>query len=212
MVNSPYTIRTGETPALWLSIAAYAASFAAWTLFSIIGVQIERELRLTDTEFGLLVATPLLAGSIARVLLGLWVDRCGTRRAFVSVMIVGAAATFLLSLARTYQQILVCGLAIGIVGASFVAAVAHVSQWYPTERQTRAFDVLGIGIAGAAITHVLAPTLLVAHGWRAVAQIWAAGLWPWLPASGLRCARIRPASHAGRALTASRPRSPGLHR
>ncbi len=193
MVNSPYTIRTGETPALWLSIAAYAASFAAWTLFSIIGVQIERELGLTDTEFGLLVATPILAGSIARGLLGLWVDRCGTRRAFVSVMIAGAAATFLLSLARTYQQILVCGLAIGIVGASFVAAVAHVSQWYPTERQTRAFDVLGIGIAGAAKpTCSPRPSLSPTAG----AQSRRSGppvSWPWLPASGLRCASIQPA-------------------
>jgi NNP family nitrate/nitrite transporter-like MFS transporter len=176
MVNLPNDMHVGNSRALWLSTTAYAACFAAWTLFSIIGVQIERELGLTDAEFGLLVATPILAGSIARVLLGLWVDRHGARQAFVGVMVVGAVATFLLAFAKTYLQMLVSAFGLGIVGGCFVIAVAHLSQWYPAGRLTRAFDVLGVGIAGAAITHVLAPTLLVAYGWRAVAQIWAAGL------------------------------------
>ena len=176
MVNPPYTIRTAQSRALRLSTAAYTVSFAAWTLFSIIGVQIERELGLTDTEFGLLVAMPMLDGSVARVLLGLAVERYAVRFVFAGVMIVGAVSTFLLSFATTYPQMLVSAFALGIVGGSFVAAVAYVSQWYSTERQARAFDVLGIGIAGAAVTHVLAPALLVAYGWQVVAQIWAAGL------------------------------------
>jgi NNP family nitrate/nitrite transporter-like MFS transporter len=49
-------------------------------------------------------------------------------------------------------------------------------MWYPIERQTRAFDVLGVGIAGAAVTQLFAPALLVSNGWRVVAQIWAAAL------------------------------------
>ncbi|KAB2912020.1 MAG: NarK/NasA family nitrate transporter [Hyphomicrobiaceae bacterium] len=176
MVNPPYAIHAAESRALWLSTAAYTVSFAAWTLFSIIGVQIERELGLTGTEFGLLVAMPMLVGSVARVLLGVAVERYAVRFVFAGVMIVGAVSTFLLSFAATYPLMLVAAFALGIVGGAFVTAVAHVSQWYPTERQSRAFDVLGIGIAGAAVTHVFAPALLVAHGWRVVAQIWAVGL------------------------------------
>lgn len=176
MAGPSSAVSPGESRALLLCTTAHMVSFAAWTLFSVIGVQIERELGLTDAEFGFLVATPILAGSIARLLLVPWIERYGARRALAGVMMISAIATFLLSFATTYTQMLASGLGIGIVGASFVASVAHVSQWYPTERQARAFDVLGIGIAGAAVTTVVAPVLLIAYGWRAVAQMWAAGL------------------------------------
>jgi NNP family nitrate/nitrite transporter-like MFS transporter len=176
VVSSPHRTRSRESGALWLSTTAFTVCFSAWTLFSIIGVEIARELSLSDTGFGLLIATPILAGSIARVVLGLLVERYGVRYSFVGLTVVGAAATFLLSVANTYVQILIIGLAVGIVGASLVLAVAHISQCYPIERQARAFDILGVGIAGAAVTHVLAPALLVFNGWRVVAQIWAIGL------------------------------------
>ena len=169
-------IHAGMNRALWLSTTTYMVSFAAWTLLSVLAVQVARELGLTETEFGLLVATPALTGSVFRVLLVPWVERYGARHALAGVMIISAIATFLLSMASTYAQMLVSGLAIGIVGASFIVSVAHISQWYPSERQSRALDILGIGIVGAAVTHVVAPVLLVAHGWRAVAQVWAAGL------------------------------------
>jgi NNP family nitrate/nitrite transporter-like MFS transporter len=44
--------------------------FAVWTIFSIIGVQIKEELGLSDTEFGLLVGTPILTGSLIRLVSG----------------------------------------------------------------------------------------------------------------------------------------------
>jgi MFS transporter, NNP family, nitrate/nitrite transporter len=176
-MTSSAGIHTGEDRALWLSTAAYTACFAVWTLFSIIGLQIERELGLTETGFGLLVGTPILAGSLARVPLGIWADQYGARRVFAVVMIVGAIATCLLSFATTYPQMLVAGLGVGIVGGSFVVGVVYVSRWYPTERPSRpALDFIGAGIAGAAVTHLLAPVVLVAYGWRTVAQVWAAGL------------------------------------
>ena len=126
MVSSPYGTRSGASHALWLSTAAYTVCFSAWTLLSIIGLEIERKLTLSDTGFGLLIATPILAGSLARVVLALLVDRFGVRYSFVSVTVIGAAATFLLSFATTQLQLLITGLAVGIVGASLVPAVAHV--------------------------------------------------------------------------------------
>ena len=61
--------------ALWLSTIAFTVCFAVRTIFAIIGIQIKKDLGLTDTEFGLLVGTPILTGSLIRLLLGIWTDQ-----------------------------------------------------------------------------------------------------------------------------------------
>lgn len=63
--------RADQLRALSLSTFAFTACFAVWTIFSIIGVKIKADLGLTDTQFGLLVATPVLTGSLSRLMLGI---------------------------------------------------------------------------------------------------------------------------------------------
>jgi len=63
--------------ALAFSTLAFTVCFAVWTIFSVIGVKIKQDLGLSDTEFGLLVATPVLTGSISRIFLGMWTERFG---------------------------------------------------------------------------------------------------------------------------------------
>ena len=60
--------------ALWASTIAFTVCFAVWTIFSIIGVQIKKDLGLNDTQFGLLVGTPILTGSLIRSRCLLWSD------------------------------------------------------------------------------------------------------------------------------------------
>ena len=98
-------IRTSEQPAdgagqaLWSSTIAFTVCFAVWTIFSIIGLGVKDELGLSETEFGLLVGTPILTGSLTRVVLGVWADQFGGRRVFAAVMVLAAIATFLTSYA-----------------------------------------------------------------------------------------------------------------
>src|SRR5512144_2331900 len=72
---------------------ARALWFAVWTIFSIIGVQIKKDLGLSDTQFGLLVGTPILTGSLIRLMLGIWTDQHGGRIVYVGVMLAAAVAT-----------------------------------------------------------------------------------------------------------------------
>jgi MFS transporter, NNP family, nitrate/nitrite transporter len=66
-VNEAMAVRKGDQArALWLSTSAFTVCFAVWTIFSILGVQIKNELGLNDTQFGLLVGTPILTGSLIR--------------------------------------------------------------------------------------------------------------------------------------------------
>lgn len=159
-----------------MSTVAFTVCFAVWTIFSIIGIRIRGELGLSETQFGLLVGAPILTGSLIRVVLGIWTDVYGGRLVFTVTMLAAAVATFLLSYAHTYPQMLLAALGVGIAGGSFAVGVAYVSRWYPKEKQGTALGIFGAGNVGAAVTKFLAPFVLVAYGWQTVAQVWAAGL------------------------------------
>ncbi len=165
--------RGEQNRALGLSTVAFSACFAVWTIFSIIGVKIQQDLGLNETQFGLLVATPILTGSLSRIFLGIWTDQYGGRLVFTLVMIFTAIATYLLSTVSTYPMFLLAALGVGLAGGSFAVGIAYVSRWYPNDQQGTALGIFGVGNVGAAITNFGAPFLLVAFGWQQTAQIYA---------------------------------------
>ncbi len=162
-----------QNRALGLSTFAFTICFAVWTIFAIIGIEIKEELGLSDTQFGLLVGTPILTGSLTRLFLGIWTDQYGGRIVFPLTMLASAAATFLLSYATSYLIMLLAALGLGVAGGTFAVGVAYVSKWYPQEKQGSALGFFGMGNVGAALTKFVAPWVMVALGWQAVAQIWA---------------------------------------
>ena len=162
-----------EGRALWMSTLAFTVCFAVWTIFSIIGVRIKDELGLSETEFGLLVGTPILTGSLSRIFLGIWTDRYGGRLVFTLTMLATSVATALLALAQTYEQVLVAALGVGLAGGSFAVGVAYVSRYFPQKQQGTALGIFGVGNVGAAVTKFAAPFVLLAWGWQSVALIWA---------------------------------------
>ncbi|HEX2654458.1 MAG TPA: nitrate/nitrite transporter, partial [Xanthobacteraceae bacterium] len=166
----------GQGRALWVSTIAFTICFAVWTLFAIIGIQIKADLGLNETQFGLLVGTPILTGSLVRIFLGIWTDQYGGRRVYTMVMLTAALATFLLTYAHTYTQFLIAALGVGIAGGSFAVGVAYVSRWYPAEKQGTALGIFGAGNVGAAVTKFCAPFVMVAYGWQTTAQVWAIGI------------------------------------
>ncbi len=166
----------GQSRALWMSTIAFTVCFAVWTIFAIIGIQIKQQLGLNETQFGLLVGTPILTGSLVRIFLGIWTDQYGGRRIYTVVMLAAALATFLLVYAHTYIQFLIAALGIGIAGGSFAVGIAYVSRWYPAERQGTALGIFGAGNVGAAVTKFCAPFVLVAYGWQTTAQVWATAI------------------------------------
>lgn len=175
-MSAPTANQPGAQTALWMSTLAFTACFAVWTIFSIIGVQIRQELGLSGAEFGLLIGTPILTGSLIRLILGIWAEQYGGRIVNLAVMLSAAAATYLLSFAHTYPQFLVAALGVGVAGGAFSVGVTYVAKFFPKERQGTALGIFGAGNVGAAVTKFAAPFVMVAMGWEAVAQIWAAAL------------------------------------
>ena len=159
--------------ALGLSTFAFTVCFAVWTIFSIIGVKIKSELGLSDTQFGLLVATPVLTGSVSRIFLGVWTEQFGGRLMFPLQMLITAVAVWLLTSVRSYEIFLLAALGLGLAGGSFIVGIAYVSQWFEGKHQGTALGIFGAGNVGAAVTNFAAPFLVVALGWEGTARVYA---------------------------------------
>ncbi len=157
---------------LTMNTLAFTVNFAVWTMFSVIGIKIKAELGLNETEFGLLVATPILTGSLVRLPLGLLTDRYGGRVVYFIQMILVAVATYGLHFADQFWQYLAIGLCVGLAGGSFAIGIAYTSAWFQKERQGTALGIFGAGNAGAALNIFVAPFIIVALGWRAVPTIY----------------------------------------
>ena len=161
--------------ALFCATFAFTTCFAVWTIFSIIGLKIKSEIGLNDTQFGVLIATPILTGSLSRLILGVWADQYGGRLVFTLLMIVTALSTWLLTYANSYLMFLLAALGIGLAGGGFAVGITYVSKWYSQERQGMALGIFGVGNVGAAITSFSAPLLLITMGgrWQEVVGIYA---------------------------------------
>lgn len=174
-MNVSTVSKGAQNRALTASTLAFTVCFAVWTIFSIIGIKIKADLGLNDTEFGLLVATPILTGSLSRLFLGIWSDQYGGRIVYTIQMLLTAVGAYLLTQAETYPEFLVAALGVGLAGGSFAVGITYVSKWFDKDHQGTALGIFGMGNVGAAITNFGAPILLVAVGdvWQSVAEIYA---------------------------------------
>ena len=161
---------------LTMNTTAFAANFAVWTMFSIIGIGIKNDLGLSDTQFGILVATPILTGSLTRLPLGIMTDRFGGRIVFFIQMLLVAIPTYGLAFATDYWHFLVIGLFVGLAGGSFAIGIAYTSAWFDDKRQGTAMGIFGAGNAGAAITNLVAPSIVVAYGWEMVPKVYSVAM------------------------------------
>jgi NNP family nitrate/nitrite transporter-like MFS transporter len=145
-----------------------------WMMFGVIGIPIKKALDLNATQFGLLMATPVLTGSLIRVPLGIWTDKYGGRIVMTILMALTVPAIYLMSYATAYWHFLTIGLFVGLAGGSFSVGTPYVARWFPKHQQGFAMGIYGAGNSGAAVNKFVAPALVVAFGWAMVPQVYAA--------------------------------------
>ncbi|WP_295818287.1 nitrate/nitrite transporter, partial [uncultured Deinococcus sp.] len=159
----------------------FTLMFAVWVMFAIVGLPIRKELGLTDAQFTLLTAIPVLTGSLLRLPAGIWADRYGGKTIFLGNLLITAAFALALSFASGYNLLLALALGVGLAGVSFAVGNAWIAQWVPTARQGLALGTFGAGNAGASITKLAAPALitlvpaglLIPGGWHFVPFVFA---------------------------------------
>lgn len=175
------TEQRNRTRVLAVSTVGFTIFFAVWVMFAIIGIPLRSELGLSDGQFALLAAIPILTGSVLRVPLGIWTDRFGGRVVFTVLTLVTAIPTYLVSRADSYRMLLLLAFFVGFAGTSFAVGIAWVSAWYDRDRQGFALGTFGAGNVGASITKLFAPTLIGVVAVGGAAGGWIPGGWRFVP-------------------------------
>lgn len=168
---------TARTRKAWsvliVSTWSFTVCFMVWMMFGVIGIPIRQMLDLNATQFGLLMATPVLTGSLVRVPLGIWTDRYGGRIVMAALMAATVPAIWLMAYATQFWHFLAIGLFVGLAGGSFSVGTPYVARWFPKRQQGMAMGVYGAGNSGSAVNKFVAPVILVAFGWAMVPQVYA---------------------------------------
>ncbi len=163
-------LRAGHLPTLLACFLHFDLSFAVWVLLGPLAVLIAQDLHLDPGQKGLMVAMPVLAGALLRVLNGVLVGQWKARRVGIVMQIVviaGLLTAWRLGL-HDFSQVLALGVVLGVAGASFAIALPMVSYWYPPEYQGVALGLAGAGNSGTVFAALFAPTIAVALGWQNV--------------------------------------------
>lgn len=147
---------------LLLNTVAFTICFASWMMNGVL-VTFLTEHQVFDwgpIEIGWLMGIPVLTGSLFRLPAGLLTDKFGGRPVFGTLLILCAIPMFLLSQSNSFLAFVLCSFGFGFTGVGFAIGIAYTSVWYPKNWQGRALGIFGVGNAGAAITTMLAPTIL----------------------------------------------------
>ncbi|MBS3935864.1 MAG: NarK/NasA family nitrate transporter [Sulfuritalea sp.] len=155
---------------------AFTVCFAVWMMFAVMGVPLKEQLDLNETQFGVLIATPVLTGSLVRLPLGMLTDKFGGRVVFFALMLATVGPIWLMSAATEFWHFLVIGLFVGLAGGSFSVGISCCARWFKKSRQGLAMGIFGVGNVGAAVTKLVAPAIVLAYGWTMVPQVYAAAM------------------------------------
>ncbi|MER6336396.1 MFS transporter [Streptomyces tendae] len=163
---------------LALATAGFAVNFWAWALLSPLGPRFKESLGLTSFEQSLLVAVPVVVGSLGRIPVGALTDRYGGRVMFPLVSAATIVPVLYVGLAghSSLAALLAGGFLLGIGGTSFAVGVPFVNAWFPPERRGLAIGVFGMGMGGTAISALSTVRLVDAYGTAAPFLITAAVL------------------------------------
>ena len=156
------------------STLAFTVCFMVWMMFGVISIPVGKLLELSATEVGLMMALPILTGSLVRMPLGLWADRGDGRRLMMCMLALAIPALWSLTFATAYWHFLLAGGVIGLVGGVFAIGTPYVAHWFDRSEQGMAMGVFGAGNVGAALNQLVAPVLWVGFGWVLVPQMYAA--------------------------------------
>ena len=178
--------RVGSGRVLTLSTFAFTLMFAVWLMFGVLGIPIQKEFGITDSQLAWLSAVAILNGSIWRLLLGILADRIGGKKVTVAMLLVTSIPAYLLAhLELTYTWLLILAFFVGFAGNLFSVGIAWNSHWFDRSRQGFALGVFGAGNVGASATKFIGPAVIagtvggsylggvIPGGWRFVPALYA---------------------------------------
>jgi MFS transporter, NNP family, nitrate/nitrite transporter len=165
---SATTLQTGQTKNLLLALLGFTITFWAWNIIGPLGVRYSAELGLGPSQASLLVAMPVLVGSLGRVPVGALTDRYGGRMMFTALTLASAIPVMLVAFAgslKSYPLLLVFGFFLGVAGTTFAVGIPFVNAWFEPARRGFATGVFGAGMGGTALSAFFTPRLVRTIGY-----------------------------------------------
>jgi MFS transporter, NNP family, nitrate/nitrite transporter len=151
---------------LVLATLGFAVNFWAWALLSPLAPRFKDALSLTPFQQALLVAVPVVVGSVGRIPVGALTDRFGGRVMFPLVSLATIVPVLYIGLAghTSLAGLLIGGFFLGIGGTSFAIGVPFVTSWFPPAKRGLAIGIFGMGMGGTAISALTTVKLVAAYG------------------------------------------------
>lgn len=163
----------GNPGQLTLATVAFTVCFFAWSMLGPLGPDLQTHLKLSNVQLAVVIAVPVLMGSLMRIPLGVLTDRFGGRPVFSALMLFTVVPTTLLALFHdSLTTVIVLGLFLGVAGASFAVGVPMVSRWHPRAKQGTVLGIYGMGMGGTVIAGLTASR--IAKHWGLAAPFWVA--------------------------------------
>ncbi|MFB9728151.1 MFS transporter [Haloechinothrix salitolerans] len=151
---------------LAMATSGFALNFWAWALLSPLGPMFAEDLGLSAFQQSLIVAVPVLVGSVGRIPVGALTDRFGGRVMFPVVSVATLVPVLYVGIAghSSLAALLVGGFFLGIGGTAFAIGVPVVNKWFPPEKRGLAIGIFGAGMGGTAISALTTVPLVNAGG------------------------------------------------
>jgi MFS transporter, NNP family, nitrate/nitrite transporter len=142
---------------LAMATLGFAVNFWAWALLSPLGPLFREQGTLgtlSESDVALLVAVPVIVGSLGRILVGALTDKYGGRLMFPAVSALTTIPVLFIAFFAldSYTLLLVGGFFLGIGGTAFAVGVPFVNAWFPPERRGLAVGIFGVGMGGTAVS------------------------------------------------------------
>ena len=165
---------TGATPtqkrALLTTSLGWMLDSMDMMLFSLVLVELERDLHMSVAVGGLLMSLTLISAAVGGVFFGWLADRVGRVRSLMACMLVYSVFTGACGLSHSVLQLAIFRVILGLgIGGEWAAGGALVAETWPDKDRGKAIGIAQASWAagyalGAAITGLVMPHF----GWRAV--------------------------------------------
>ncbi len=160
--------------ALAMATIAFTVSFAVWSLISPLATQFQKMYDIGDFEISVLIAIPVILGSVMRIPMAVLTDRFGGRKVMTILLLFILIPCLGITLANSYWAFIFWGFLLGMAGTSFAVGVPYVSRWFTPEKQGLVVGIFGMGNIGTAFSARFAPQIATSTGsWQVVFLIFA---------------------------------------
>jgi MFS transporter, NNP family, nitrate/nitrite transporter len=181
---------------LFLATIAFAVAFANWGIISGLAPLLRKELGLSVTQASVMIAIPVLLGSVGRIPMGLLTDRYGGRLVFSILLLFTIIPAIALYLNHSYPSLLFWGFWLGLAGTSFAVGVAFVSGWFPPSQQGTTLGIYGAGNIGQSVAVFGGPVLAAQIGIPTTFLVFSAAAVAWGAIFALSANNAKPPSQS----------------